>query len=285
MKIGVKMAPVGQAWQTLEAFWDLAGSSPVVDSIWAFDHLFAPDVEEKPCFECWTTVALLAHRAPQKMLGHIVLAYNFRAAGLLAKMATAMDHGTAGRFVIGLGAAWYERENRAFDLPYNPSLPARLAELEEYVAALKALFGAVDSGSAVSTDGSVALDQAINSPGPLTPGGPPIWLGTQGERIGLRIVSRLADGWNFGGGEVEKFASRREKLGEYCAEIGRDPSAITLSAQLVVEPDSWDTAVLEGQRLQAAGCDHLVLQTNLSAGVSDLTRLINEVAAPLHKAQ
>lgn len=284
MKVGVKMSPIGQTWDTLETFWDLAGSSPAVDSVWAFDHLFSPDVEEKPCFECWTALALLAHRAPTKMLGHIVLAYNFRGAGLLAKMATAMDHGLRGRFVLGLGGAWFERENQAFGLPYNPSLPARLAELEEYVVAIKALFSAVDSASAVSTQGSVVLDKAINSPPPLTKGGPPIWLGTQGEKIGLRIVSRLADGWNFGGGEVEKFISRKEKLAEYCAEIGRDPSEITLSAQLVVEPDGWDTVVLEGQRLRDAGCDHVILQTNLSAGISTLTRLINEVAAPLHEA-
>src|SRR5688572_31809594 len=39
------------------------------------------------------------------------------------------------------------------------------------------------------------LDHARSDPAPFTPNGPPLWLGVQGERVGMRLVAQYADGW------------------------------------------------------------------------------------------
>jgi alkanesulfonate monooxygenase SsuD/methylene tetrahydromethanopterin reductase-like flavin-dependent oxidoreductase (luciferase family) len=270
MKVGVKIPPVRLTWTQLEELWRYAAGSPVFDSIWSFDHLLAPDVETDPCFECWTSVAVLAHHAPDKVIGHMVLSYNFRPAGLLAKMATVMDHATQGRFIVGLGAAWFARENELFDMPFNPSLPERLAELERTLVKLREVWGTT----------------GLNAPPVLTPGGPKVWLGTQGPRLGLRMVARHADGWNFGGPDVATFVERKATLKRYCEEIGRDPAEIVLSVQVFVGPGEADVAdsIDKARRFRDAGCDHLILVGDLGPGLPAMQRLAEGVAAPLRDA-
>ena len=58
------------------------------------------------------------------MVGHAVLSNTFRHPVLLAKAATVLDHATAGRFVLGLGAGWFEGEHEPFGLDLPPIGPA-----------------------------------------------------------------------------------------------------------------------------------------------------------------
>src|SRR5204863_3499401 len=74
-----------------------------------------------------------------------------------------------------------------------------------------------------------ALWDAVCDPPPLTPGGPPIWLGTQGLRRGLRIVAELADSWNQTG-DPASFPEKRDALLRHCEAVGRDPGEIEISA-------------------------------------------------------
>ena len=48
-------------------------------------------------------------------------------------MATALDHATDGRAVLGLGAGWFEREHRAFGFEF-PAVGRRLDRLGEAAA-------------------------------------------------------------------------------------------------------------------------------------------------------
>src|SRR5207249_1864787 len=75
-----------------------------------------------------------------------------------------------------------------------------------------------------------AFRGAVCDPAPLSLGGPPIWLGTQGLQRGLRIVAELADGWNQTG-DPETFQEKRDALLRHCEAVGRDPGEIEISAQ------------------------------------------------------
>ena len=50
--------------------------------------------------------------------------------GLLAKIVTTLDVLSGGRAVLGIGAAWYEREHRALGVPFPP-VAERFERLEE----------------------------------------------------------------------------------------------------------------------------------------------------------
>jgi alkanesulfonate monooxygenase SsuD/methylene tetrahydromethanopterin reductase-like flavin-dependent oxidoreductase (luciferase family) len=107
-----------------------------------------------------------------------------------------LDMVTKGRFILGLGAGWYEGEHDAFGLDLKP-IGERISRFESAVRVVKALF----SDEARTEPGVTLeappwrLDGATNLPPPVRSGGPPVWLGGQKSR-GLRIAARYADGWN-----------------------------------------------------------------------------------------
>ena len=88
------------------------------------------------------------------------------------------------------------------------------------------------------------LKAARNEPkGPQRPH-PPICIGGSGEKRTLRITAQYAQHWNFVGGPPEEFAHKRDVLASHCADIGRDPKEITLSAHVRLAR----TGLREGRR-------------------------------------
>ena len=138
--------------------------------------------------------------------------------GVLVKMATALDHATDGRAVLGIGAGWFEREHRAFGFPFPP-VGRRLDRLEDAAAICRGLL----DGSIVDHDGEwfSAVD-ARNDPAPVQDR-LPLVIGGSGEKRTLRIVARFADVWNADGDDPESFARRNGILDEHCRAVGRDP--------------------------------------------------------------
>jgi len=82
------------------------------DHLWAWDHLHPifgdPD---QPIFEGWMSLAGWAKVTTRIRLGLLVGAIPFRNPGLVAKMATTLDHISGGRAILGLGGAWFEYEH------------------------------------------------------------------------------------------------------------------------------------------------------------------------------
>jgi alkanesulfonate monooxygenase SsuD/methylene tetrahydromethanopterin reductase-like flavin-dependent oxidoreductase (luciferase family) len=85
---------------------------------------------------------------------------------------------------------------------------------------------------------------------------PPICIGGSGEKRTLRITARYAQHWNFVGGPPDVFAHKRDVLASHCADIGRDPKEITLSAHLRLEPNlDYGKVVEDAAGLAAEGLD------------------------------
>jgi alkanesulfonate monooxygenase SsuD/methylene tetrahydromethanopterin reductase-like flavin-dependent oxidoreductase (luciferase family) len=294
MKIGFKTSPNNVSWQTLDETWAAAGEMDVFDSAWMNDHLSFPGQERwGSAFEGFTMTAALAHRVPGKWVGHLVLSNTFRHPAVLAKQATAMDHVTGGRFILGLGAGWHEGEHDAFGVPLPP-LGERFDRFESAVRVIKAL-GSDQAREQPGVDLDVPfypLRQATNDPPPVTPGGPPLWLGGQ-KRRGLRIAAQYADGWNFPASAIpatndqpyDEFIRRRDALFKACEEVGRDPSELMISVQLRAgdTPAERRASVTEARRYAGAGCGHLILVMNSAAGPAGLVALANEVAEPVRE--
>lgn len=273
MKLGVKLSPQMVEWSALEDAWAAAGQTEAFESVWTFDHLY-PLRGEGSCFEGWTTLAVLAHHARGKRIGHLVLAATYRSPGLLAKMATVMDHASDGRFVLGLSAGWHEDEARAFALPMPP-IGERMRILESTLLVTRSLLRPSSGPNGVVPPGDLdfppcRLEAARNDPAPLGDG-PRIVVGTEGERVGLRLVARWADGWNHSAAreaDPDRFAKRLAVLHRHCEEAGRDPATIEVSVQLPVglEGAGRERTVRLGEAYRAAGCHLLVLMADPSRG-------------------
>ena len=63
---------------------------------------------------------------------------------------------------------------------------------------------------------------------------PPILIGGGGEKVTMRIAARFAVIWNNSASKQSLLPHKVEVLRQHCAEVGRDPAAITISQQCLV---------------------------------------------------
>lgn len=291
--IGINLSPQSVDWPTLEAAWARAGEHDVLESVWSNDHLtnLATD-RGGPSWEAVTAMAALAHHVPGKTLGHGVLSNTFRHPAVLAKQATVLDHVTGGRFVLGLGAGWHEGEHAQMGIPLPPP-GERLGQLEAAVRVLHALFSDAAAGTpGVTLDDPVfPLRDATNEPPPLTPGGPPLWLGVQRPR-GIRLAARYAQGWILPSVvpgvavDLDYFVDRRAAFIGALETADRDPGAFAFATKIPVGTTRQDRAdaLASARAYVAAGATHVLLLMAPALGAPGVDDLVREVALPLREA-
>ena len=166
------------------------------------------------------TLAGWASVTTRARLGLMVAANTFRQPALLLKQITALDHMSAGRAVLGLGAGWFELEHRTFGIPFGGSVGMRLDWLEGSARRIRGLLDGNDgAGRSDPND-----PPAANLPPPLQRR-LPLLIGGAGERRTLAIVARYADAWNIGE-DLEVARRKVESLQAWCARVGRDPREI-----------------------------------------------------------
>jgi alkanesulfonate monooxygenase SsuD/methylene tetrahydromethanopterin reductase-like flavin-dependent oxidoreductase (luciferase family) len=152
----------------------------------------------------------------------LVGAIPFRNPGLVAKMATTLDHITAGRAILGLGGAWFEYEHTAHGIDFGASPGTRLKWLDEAVGGIRTV---LDGGAATSPEGGrYNLKNLRQEPLPIQKR-LPIMIGGSGERKTLRTVAKYADMWN-AMGKPAKLAHKVEVLRAHCVAVGRDVTEI-----------------------------------------------------------
>ncbi|MCJ7710335.1 MAG: LLM class flavin-dependent oxidoreductase [Chloroflexi bacterium] len=287
LRVSFKTSPQQVDWATLDATWTLAGELGGFDGAWLNDHLtdLGPDAPG-PSLEALTLLATLVHRVPGLRVGHAVLSNTFRHPVLLAKAATVLDHATGGRLVLGLGAGWYEGEHEPFGIPLPP-IGERIDRLVSAVEVLRLLFspeGAVAPG-VTRPDPFYPLAGAVNAPAPLTPGGPPIFLGGQKPR-GIALAARRAAGWLLTGveaGNVADFTAKRDLLLRALEAEGRDPAGFEFVGQVHTGPDAADRAraLVQARGLVAAGATEMIIGVPAALGPRALADAHRDVLGPL----
>ncbi len=245
MRFGLQLWSQSTSWAD---FRDAAVRAEAAgwDSIWTWDHLlaiFGP--WEQPIFEGWTAMAGLAPLTSRVRLGLMVGANTFRNPGLTAKLATTLDHVSDGRAVLGIGAAWFEREHEAFGLDFGSSPGERLDRLDEAVAIMRRLL----DGERVTHDGPVyQLRDAVCAPRPIQTR-LPILIGGSGRQKTLRIVAERADAWN-ASTTPDELRELLDVLAGHAERVGRDLSTLELTASFPLVID--DDPAAARSRLEAA---------------------------------
>ncbi len=195
-------------------------------SLWVMDHFFQiPPVgpAEKDMLEGYSALSFLAAVTRNVRLGTLVSGVTYRHPGVLVKTVTTLDVLSGGRAMLGIGAAWFEREHRGLGVPFPP-LAERFERLEETLQIAKQMW----SGRATPFAGRhYALAETLCVPQPLARPHPPILIGGMGEKKTLRLVARYADACNLfahaGAGEVGR---KLDVLRRHCDDLGRDYAAI-----------------------------------------------------------
>ena len=292
--IGIKTSPQAVDWPTLDGAWARIGEHDVFDSAWMNDHLIDISRERHgPSFEALTAMAALVRRVPGKWVGHAMLSATFRHPAVLAKAATVLDHATAGRFIVGLGAGWHEGEHLPFGIPLPP-MPERFDRFESAVHVLRALWSdaARIPPGVTRPDRFYPLAEATNEPPPRTLGGPPLWLGGQ-KRRGIALAAAVADGWAAPTviapgvpSDLGYFSEKRDEILAALEAIGRDPTSFEIGAQIPTGTTAEDRRWALGQARDAAerGATHVILGMPPILGAAGVDAVARDVAVPLREA-
>ena len=203
-----------------------------LDSVWVGDHLLYryPDAPPRGPWEAWSMLAALAAVTRRVEIGPLVACLNFHNPAVLAKVAATVDDISGGRLILGVGAGWNQTEFDAFGVPFDH----RVSRFEEAFAIVRGLLsdGRVDfQGTYFS-----APDCELRPP-PSRPGGPPLMVGSMGERM-LAITLPHVAAWNawyeWFGNTVQGYRPMRDAVDAACRAAGRDPAEVARTVALLM---------------------------------------------------
>jgi probable F420-dependent oxidoreductase len=247
-RVGVQLHPQHTTVDEMRAAWKAADELGV-DSIWVWDHFFPLYGDPHAAhFEAYALLAAMAADTEHAQIGALVTCNSYRNPNLLADMARTIDHLSHGRFVLGIGAGWFERDYEEYGFDFGTA-PSRLHDLARDLPIIMDRFSRLE---------------------PPPPGRLPILVGGSGEKVTLRLVAEHADAWNTFGPPAN-FRKKNAVLDEWCARLGRNPRQIERTAAInPPEIDDWLAYV-------DAGAEHLIVMTGPPYDLDPVRKLL-EVA-------
>ena len=225
------------------------------------DHWFqmeaaAPATE--PMLEAFTTLGFLAGQTSSMRLGPLVAGVTYRYPALLAKIVTTLDVLSSGRAMLGIGAAWYDREHRGLGVPY-PAISERFERLEEALQIALQMWSD-DDGPYRGTH--FQLDETLNSPSSIQRPHPPIMIGGKGEKKTLRMVAQYAQILNLTTAEPGEVARLLDVLRGHCDRLGTDYDAIEKTVISGSRDPFSDDFLRDMEKLSDLGVTMVVLGRN-----------------------
>jgi hypothetical protein len=207
-----------------------------VDIVFNWDHFFPlygdPDGAH---FECWTMLGAWAEQTSRIAIGALVTCNSYRNPELLADMARTVDHISDGRLVLGIGSGWKQKDYDEYGYEFG-TVGSRLDDLAVAMPRITARLAKLNP----------APTRAV-----------PVLIGGGGPRKTLRLTAEYADIWH-SFTPADEFPAKLEILRRHCADVGRDPATIEMSAAVetgggIVENAAALLAL--GVTMLTVGCD------------------------------
>jgi len=211
------------------------------------DHyLLALDEEgarTKPAPDAFIQLGGLARETTDIDLVMLVSPITFRHPAVLMKMAVTLDRMSNGRFTLGIGTGWMDREHEVFGFEYPP-MSERFDRLEEALGYVSAGLNPNNPGF----DGDYYRLEAFPlSPSPI--GRIPLLVGGTGKYKTPRLAGEFADEFNVYPGP--DMAERIQRFRVAAADAGRDPDSIRLSSSGQVVAAATEAEFREGMDADA----------------------------------
>jgi alkanesulfonate monooxygenase SsuD/methylene tetrahydromethanopterin reductase-like flavin-dependent oxidoreductase (luciferase family) len=190
------------------------------------DHyLMALDDEKAkvtPASDALIQLAGLARDTTDLELVVLVSPITFRHPAVLVKTAITIDRMSGGRFTLGIGTGWMDREHEVFGFAYPP-MAERFAMLEESLAYARAMLSEEPvgySGEHFTLEGFPIAPRPIGTIKLLVGGG--------GATKTPRLAGTYADEFNVSLGD--DLVGRIDRARTAAAAVGRNPDVLTLSS-------------------------------------------------------
>lgn len=265
-----------QAWGDFETVLDVArfAEEHSLAAVAVVDHYLMSEDEEtaktNPALDVFALLAGLARETKEIELSTQVSPVTFRHPAVMAKLAVTADVLSGGRFKLGVGAGWYEREHEVFGIDF-PDIGERFDMLEEALAYLRAAFDPDHPGF----KGEIFQLEVF----PLAPTPErriPLTVGGGGPYRLPRLAGTFADEFNIMGTGLDGRRVRMERAYRSAEQAGRDPSEILISGSRPIhgadnqsERDEVVRRVAHQNGLEVERLEDLIVEQDLPIGTWD----------------
>jgi probable F420-dependent oxidoreductase len=242
------------------------------DSVWLSERVAIPVDKPHPydpSGDPWIGLAFVAAATERVILGTSVSQIALRSPVLMARELATLDRLSKGRLIVGAGAGWVEEEFTSTGVPFE----TRGGRLNEFIQVLRHLWTEPEE----PWNGKHFQVPSIGLVRPLTPGGPPIYVGAAASP-GIRRAARYGDGFISVGVPPEAIAKLRARMDDLLTGFGRTGS-FPIVAQVVAPTDADEAGALPGRYAEAGVSGLIVAEGGRLSGVAFLER--EEVARAL----
>lgn len=273
------------------------------NSLWTYERLLyplegvrGPDGSMQPLPEAYKstyepleTLSYVAASTQRVKLGTSIVNAPFQSPVLLARRFATLDRLSNGRAIAGLGQGWMEQEF----LTSHVSIKERGKRIEEYIAALRAIWGP----DPVSFEGSFYhIPTSKINPKPVQQDGIPILMGVN-TPAAVRRAARLADIVNPIATTFEALEGVVTLFRSEAKSAGRDPSALKILVRANVPitanplPDSRrrllggspEQIAQDLQRVRALNVDEVFFADQTSPSVDEAVKRLEEIQAAVRR--
>lgn len=224
------------------------------------DHYLAMSGDGLPGpTDSWVTLGAIARETSAVRLGTLVTSATFRHPGVLAISVAQVDAMSDGRVDFGIGAGWFEREHRAYAIPFPP-LGERFDRLTEQLEIVTGLW-TTPAGETFDHAGSYyAITESPALPKPVQRPHPPVIIGGLGANKTPALAATFAAEFNVPFAALDTIRTQYQRVRGAVEAVGRSPESMTYSAAFVVCAGRDDTEI--SRRADAIGRDLDELRVN-----------------------
>ena len=262
MKVGLKIGPAADSTVKDAA---VRAEDMGFDSLWLSERVAIPLDKPhpyQPGTDPWIGLAFVAAVTSRVQLGTSVSQIALRPPILMARELATLDRLSNGRLIVGAGAGWVEEEFTSTGVPFE----TRGGRLNEFISLLRHLW----TNPEEAWNGKHFQVPAVGLVRPLTPGGPPIFVGA-GASPGIRRAARYGDGFISVGLPPDTIARLKVRLAELRASFGRT-SPFPLYSQVSAPATAEDARELV-ERYGGVGVDSLIISEGATvSGIPFLER-------------
>jgi probable F420-dependent oxidoreductase len=254
MHVGVKIGPAtGPEVAERAAHAEALG----YDSVWVSERVAVPVDKPhpyQPMADPWVALAFIAARTERVKLGTSVSQIALRPPVLMARELATLDRLSEGRLIVGAGAGWVEEEFTSVGVDFA----TRGGRLNEFVRVLRHLWTTPEE----PWNGKRFQVPGVKIVMPLTPGGPPVYIGAS-TPAGMKRVARYADGFLTVHMKPDALAALRAHIDGLTAALGR-PRLPMISQVYPPTTAAEARELIESAR--AAGIDGVIVAHPLDDG-------------------
>ncbi len=196
---------------------------------WGFDSIWLADGLTRNAVEPMPALAYASGFTRRVKLGTCIYVVPVRHPLVTAKLTSAVDRISEGRFILGVGVGWREDEFKATGIPFQQ----RGKVTDECLQIIRQAWetGKVDFKGAFYEMSGVNMEfQPVQKPRPQ------IWVGGDGAQAIAR-AARFSDCWIPTDYTLDEYKQGVPSLRAACKRFARDPTQVSVASHLTVIVD------------------------------------------------